>query len=544
MAVFLPGLVNSDFASGGLYPGLRWHAIDPGVPLSGSPNRFAHFSPRFGLAWDIFGTGKTVLRGGWGAYRWNDQYNDFAGSNTAALAAGQGIRTYQTPGNNNVLLSQVSSVVVPAATWSPQAVGGLSASDYNIPLTYSWNLTISHQLPGRSLLELAYVGSDSEHVLMGGGSGAGLGNGDFLNVNKTPLGALFKADPLTGIVAPNPEDVSHDLTGGSLPNTLADYHPFGVYMGAGTLHGAQIYGTQSIVVPTHVGYSNYNAFQASWLKQSGRLTFNLNYTWSKALGTDLAENPFSLRGNYGVEGIDHPHVINASYTYNLPNFTHGEKVLGGVTNGWTVSGTTNWQAGGNLQALDNLNGPNFGLALQYINFPGTLPTTSTLSQKTYYGTDAGTDGASGFSIQPTLTCNPGDNLHTLQRANLSCFNAPAFQTNGVRTFPYLHGPIYFNSDLSIFKTFHVTERQALQFRMSAFNWLNHPLWEISSGNQVALPFLIDYNSHAISQNTTVLQSNVCPGGTPCDFAAHWGYLNAKNQYPGGRIMELSVKYTF
>lgn len=247
-----------------------------------------------------------------------------------------------------------------------------------------------------------------------------------------------------------------------------------------------------------------------------------------------------------MEGIDHPHAINTSYFYNLPNFTHREKVLGGVTNGWTVSGTTNWQAGGDLQAINNANGPNFGLALQYATgtFPSTLTSTNQLSQKTYYGTDS----TSGFTIQPALTCNPGADLSGLQRANLNCFTAPAFQTYGMHDFPYLHGPIYFNSDLSIFKTFHITERQAVQFRMSAFNWLNHPLEQFSGGNQLALPFTMDYNTHAIAPNVSALQGNLCSAngqpGTCTNFDSLWGHENYKNGYPGGRIMELSVKYTF
>ncbi len=550
MAVFIPNLVNSDFVSGQYYPGLRWHGNDPGVPMSGEPDRLAHFSPRFGLAWDIFGSGKTVLRGGWGMYRWNDQYNDFTG----ALSPGLGINQYENSGSTNVLLSQIGSIVVAPASWSPQPVSALANGDYNIPLTYSWNLTISHQLPGHSLLEVAYVGNDSEHVLIGGGNGAAVSSGDLLNQNKTPLGALFKPDPLTGIVAPNPEDVTHDLVGGALPNTFADYHPFGVYLGPGLLHGNQIYGTNSITVATHVGYSNYHALQAGWVKQSGPLTFNLNFTWSKALGTGLAEDPFSIRGNYGVEGLDHPYVINTSYAYNLPKFTHGNKVLGGTTNGWTIAGITNWQEGGDLQAINNANGPNFGLGLQYVNFPTTLPSGNALSQKTYYGTDSGTGGASGFTIQPALTCNPASGTNGLLRANLNCFAAPAYQTYGARDFPYLHGPIYLDSDLSVFKTFHLTERQAVRFTMSAFNWLNHPLYQFSGGNQLALPFEMDYNTHAITLNTTQVQNNVCTAGlaalipgqtSSCtNYASLWGKENYKNSYPGGRIMELSVKYTF
>ncbi len=44
----------------------------------------------------------------------------------------------------------------------------------------------------------------------------------------------------------------------------------------------------------NIGYANYNALQASWIKTAGRLTFNLNGTWSKALATSLQENPYNV----------------------------------------------------------------------------------------------------------------------------------------------------------------------------------------------------------------------------------------------------------
>ena len=40
-------------------------------------------------------------------------------------------------------------------------------------------------------------------------------------------------------------------------------------------------------------------------------------------------------------------------------------------------------------------------------------------------------------------------------------------------------PAYFDSDLALFKNFQITERQKLQFRISAVNWLNHPLSDSS-----------------------------------------------------------------
>jgi len=318
----------------------------------------------------------------------------------------------------------------------------------------------------RDLVEVAYVGNDSEKLLMGGQSGATVQAGDFANQNKMPVGALFVADPVTGVVAPNPEDVTKDLNGGPLPNKYADYQPFGY-----------AYGTGVITVPTHVGYGNYNALQTSWIKQGGRLTFNLNYTWSKTLGVALQSDPFSVRGNYGVVGIDRPHVINTSFSYNLPTFYNGNKLLKGAVGGWTIASITTWQAGGNLQALYSSQSANLGLALSYT---GTTPTGvgSSLGDPTYFGTTA------GIAIMPDTTCDPGGGLAANQRAKLTCLALPDIGSNGPRNLPYLSGPSYFNSDLALYKTFNITEKQNVQLRFSAFNWLNHPLPIFSNGSQL------------------------------------------------------------
>jgi hypothetical protein len=106
-------------------------------------------------------------------------------------------------------------------------------------------------------------------------------------------------------------------------------------------------------------------------------------------------------------------------------------------------------------------------------------------------------------------------------------------TQGGQKYPYMSMAPMIENDLALSKTFVIRETQNVQFRISAFNWLNHPLPQFSSSDQLTLRYLVDYPSKAI-----VL--NMGAGGTVSNF----GVMDQKTGAPNQRIVELNVKYNF
>jgi hypothetical protein len=378
--------------------------------------------------------------------------------------------------------------------------------DDQVPTTYNYNFTIDQQTPFHSTLELAYVGNNSTHLSTQSG---------LQNQNVIPLGAEFGPDPAVDSTYYGQTQPAYNI------QAYADYRPYPNY--------------QYIYVANHINWANYNGFQASWNKQSGSLVYGLNYTRSKALGvrgnydTGYIADPVNPNHDYGILAFDRPQVFNASYSYVEGNKFHGNAILGQVLNGWEISCVTGVQSGADLAVLNN--STNFGLngAANYTPVGDTSNVAIKLSGDVWLG-------STDYTLQPTVTCDPRRGLKKNQYVNGACFGIPALGSQGQWTLPDAHGPAYFKSDLSIFKDFKINDRQNMQFRISAFNFMNHPISSFASSNLSNL-----YLDAGYADSTVYTTPAAALAALTINNKSTFGSTAYK---VGQRVAELGFKYNF
>jgi hypothetical protein len=439
-AVFLPsGAISptspglQSFNGGTFYLNGVHLAGQNGTPAGLVKTDYDTLQPRVGFSEDLFGNGKTVLRGGFGTFYERLQGNDIYDVATAAPFA-------NTPSANTVYVSDPHiSYVTGAAAATPLFPAGSTtlAQNFKAPAVAQFSLGVQDQVAQSVILVVQYVGNLAWHQNIR------------RNINNFPLNTNLTTRAQSG--DGNCHYVGDQIVVGTKTqcNPAIDPGPLAVSDQYRTYPGFS-----GITEQENNTNGNYNGFQTG-LRVQGRwgLSGEVDYTYSHEIditSTDDSgiDNPFNIKYMKGSGSFDRRHILSINYIYKLPifkqpGFTHS--VLGG----WEVAGTIIDETG--------------------------VPTTPRLSLN--YDT-VGLDG--GYTNRPNQSAKAKKLGHIKSAFDTSVFSNPvpawaggANQGFGSAGKDAIPGPNRVNFTTSLYKSFAFTEKARFEFRLESFNTFNH-----------------------------------------------------------------------
>jgi len=448
-------------------PGMeRAAANNPDLPLTLWNVQSVLPAVRIGVAWDVFGNGKTAIRTGFG------QFYNLGSTQIAQNSSGNPPDIY----NRAVYFSSVDKIPSLASTAgiTPITADG-TVGNQKVQGTYNGSFMVQQKVGFGTVLEVAYVFNLSKH----------------LPVARTldPVAMFSQYNPAN--YNPNVAYLPPNTTG----KTLNDNY-FRPLPGLGALRTIDFSGN-----------SSYNSLQVTVRRNfTKRLSYGLAYTWSKTMSAFLppgnspagsAYFPDKLR-DYGPAYSPTPHVLVVNYVYEVPNLGQhlNLKPLGWVTDHWAVSGITQWHS-------------DIRVGVPGISFSGNTSTNPLMNWTGSYasGIDAARmivvgnpqlpSGQVSFAGNTPLVQSPGANANGTpgnQLLNESAFVIPfpcsftpgatpqqgvgqslsCYGNAGAGSLIPIPGTQMFNFDMTFTKVFPIkSERRQLMFRAEMYNIFNH-----------------------------------------------------------------------